>query len=588
VLRGEKVLAPVPEIPLQAMDIVRTEKGGSLQVTLSDNSTLLLLENTELRIVEYNPDAQKTVIELLHGHVLSQNTPVVKAGGMFQIKTPTAIVVALGTSLEVATTPAASTVTQDELAKLPIRSGRQDELAKLAVKSDDAGLAGADVALVLANMNKVSLGKTDAQGNVPSPFDLANGARAGIPALELANLGKVPLHAEVDDCEDGSRQVYLVGADGKLPPTPPKCKRRRLSGTFFWTAKKLVTVDLTKGMLLVTDMPTLVTPSYPGSSVQNLNPVEPSSASGSWTSLADHTAVTSTTVTALDHFVGVTNFDSKITGVSYLLPGQQVEIPRGQPPRGINLIRENEFGSGMVDFGADHRPCQPAIVVNGETVAGVPKYHYKITGLGTSTGNALQLQITNTGGCALYFLITDGTIFHPKGFTERVITGILLGGTPKLKDFQKMITMGLFLRLGASGALGAGPAAPAPSEATIPLRAYCVELHKLAPHPKTEYRIGDAEDQQKLGVNRSIVDKTFSMVQTHQLSLPSGHSMDSVIQWSLWSKIEGMEEKKFMEEFNKLVKKNYEVQKKKWDKTSEQQTEQSGHSLWGLVSQVLR
>ena len=572
-LRGEQVLAPVPETLLLPMDIVRTEKGGSMRVLLSDKSTLLLSENTELRIAEHNPETEKTVVELLHGHVLSQNTPVTKAGGMFQIQTPTAIVVALGTSLDVATSSASSTVSREEL-------------SKLAVKSADTPLAGADVALVLANMNKVSLGKTDVQGNLPSPFDLANGG--GTPALDLANLGKVELHAEVEECEDGSRQVYLVGADGKLPPPPKKCKRRRLGGVFFWSAGKLVTLDLSKGMLLITDMPSVGLPTSPASVIKNLNQVTRGATPGSGTSLADYPGVSSTGVTALDHFVGVTNFDAKIAGVSYLLPGQHVEIPRGQPPGGISVIQAKDFGAGFNDFTADHRPCQPAIIVNGETVAGIPNYHYKITGLGTSTGNALQLQIANEGGCPLYFLITDGTIFHPKGFTERVLTGILLGGTPNLKDFQKMITMGLFLRLGASGAVGAGPVAPGISEATVPLRAYCVELHKLAPHPKTEYKIGDAEDQQKLGVNRPIVDKTFSMVQTHKLLLPGGHSMDSVIQWSLWAKIEGMEEKKFMEEFTKLVKKNHEAQKKKWDKTAEQQTEQSGRSLWGLVSEVLR
>ena len=121
-LRGEQVLAPVPETPLQSMDIVRTEKGGSMRVLLSDKSTLLLSENTELRIAEHNPETEKTVVELLHGHVLSQNTPVTKAGGMFQIQTPTAIVVALGTSLDVATTSASSAVSREELSKPAVKS----------------------------------------------------------------------------------------------------------------------------------------------------------------------------------------------------------------------------------------------------------------------------------------------------------------------------------------------------------------------------------------------------------------------------------------------------------------------------------
>jgi hypothetical protein len=122
----------------------------------------------------------------------------------------------------------------------------------------------------------------------------------------------------------------------------------------------------------------------------------------------------------------------------------------------------------------------------------------------------------------------------------------------------------------------------------MPLRSYCVELHKLAPHPKTEYRFGDEEDQKQLGPNRPIVDRTFSMVQTGKLQLPHDHSLDTVIQWSLWSKIEGMDEKKFDEEFLKLVHKNFEAQKRKWDKAAEQQEEASSRTLWQSVQAVLR
>ena len=58
-----------------------------------------------------------------------------------------------------------------------------------------------------------------------------------------------------------------------------------------------------------------------------------------------------------------------------------------------------------------------------------------------------------------------------------------------------MISMGGFLRVTPPGALGSGPAAPVGGEASMPLRSFCVELHKLAPHPKTEYKIGDESDK---------------------------------------------------------------------------------------------
>jgi FecR protein len=611
-LHGQKVLPPVAGTVLYANDIVRTEKGGTARLRLTDGSTLTLNEDTELRVTAHNVDTQQTSVELLHGHVFSQNTPVTKAGGRFLIRTPTAIVVALGTTFEVQTVaPSGGTATSST--------------TQIALQENGQPIAGADVALALANMNKVSLGKTDEKGNTNSAatsvLDLANGnATANTTGLNLANLGKVPLHAEVDECEDGTKQVYLVGADGTLPPPRKNCKRKRLDGVFFWGKPQRVMLDVTRGTSVATDLTgavsTVTTASTTGAT--SSAPMAPKSLSdipsavtpspNTPVSLASYTDVGFTAVTGLDHFVGVTNIDPQIPGVTYLLPGQGTIVGRGQPPESATSeidkdswqkvleknwrsdaqhVSELEHGSHAAEYDGSGRPCQPGYVVNGETVSGQPNYHYKITGLGTSTGNALQLTVTNDGNCAVYFLVTDGVIFHPKGFTERVVTGFLLGGVPSMKDFQKMISMGGFMRIAPASALGAGPAAPTGGEASMPLRSYCVELHKLAPHPKTEYRFGDEADQKELGPNRPIVDRTFSLVQTGKLQLPPDHQLDNVIQWSLWSKIEGMDQKKFHEEFMKLVQKNAEIQKRKWDKPAEKQAEASGQQLWRLVQTVL-
>lgn len=113
---------------------------------------------------------------------------------------------------------------------------------QITLAANGAPLAGADVALVLANMNKVSLGTTDDQGKTSPALDLANAA-PGNPALNLANLGKVELHAEVDQCVNGKQQVYLVGPGGQLPPPAANCKRHRLAGTFYWGATTAVVLD---------------------------------------------------------------------------------------------------------------------------------------------------------------------------------------------------------------------------------------------------------------------------------------------------------------------------------------------------------
>jgi hypothetical protein len=127
---------------------------------------------------------------------------------------------------------------------------------QITLAANGAPLAGADVALVLANMNKVSLGTTDTQGKTSPALDLANAA-PGNPALNLANLGKVELHAEVDECVNGKQQVYLVGPGGQLPPPPANCKRHRLAGTFYWGVTTAVVLDTVLNTLIAQAGPAL-------------------------------------------------------------------------------------------------------------------------------------------------------------------------------------------------------------------------------------------------------------------------------------------------------------------------------------------
>lgn len=137
--------------------------------------------------------------------------------------------------------------------------------------------------------------------------------------------------------------------------------------------------------------------------------------------------------------------------------------------------------------------------------------------------------------------------------------------------------------LPATAAAGVPPG----GEATMFLRSYCLELHKLAPHPKTEYKFADEGEQEKLGTNYGIVDRAFRLVQTREIKLSQFHNVDSVIQWSLWASLEGMDQKKFHEEYFKLVRKNYEAKKMKWDKDAERMIEASAVELWSDVQRVL-
>jgi hypothetical protein len=366
-------------------------------------------------------------------------------------------------------------------------------------------------------------------------------------------------------------------------------------------------------------------------------------------SIGDYNGVGSTGVIAEEHFATVTNFYPQISGETDLMPGEFTIVPKGQPPQPATPMYLNgmDYSPEFKDFrlkfdlgysyggnrAANTAPqsttpqttnpqsetprrnpdCGRGSVINGAyvplnpstklgTTPVIPKFHYEATGTtGISTGDALQIHFYNDSPCPLKFVVTNGAILRPTGFTGRVVEGLLFGSQP-LKNFQDMYTIGgkVYLKpsleilrnpelhLGGPDSSEEGSlAVPAGTEGTMMLRSYCVELHKLAPHPKSIYKFADEGDQKRFAPNRVLVDRAFHLVLTRQITLPRGQAMDSLVQWMLWKNIEGMDAKKFHEEFSGLVKKNYEAQKKKWDKAAEQESERLEKDLWTNIDKVL-
>jgi hypothetical protein len=129
---------------------------------------------------------------------------------------------------------------------------------------------------------------------------------------------------------------------------------------------------------------------------------------------------------------------------------------------------------------------------------------------------------------------------------------------------------------------------PADGEVSIPLRSYCLELHKQAPHPKTEYKFADADDQQKLGTQRKMIESALRLALTGRFKPGRWSALDSAIQWSVWADREGMDFGKFRDEFLNLVEKNYKAQKKKWDKQAKSDVEAGAKELWDAVQLVTK
>lgn len=289
-----------------------------------------------------------------------------------------------------------------------------------------------------------------------------------------------------------------------------------------------------------------------------------------------------TVVTALEHVAVVSNIDPAVTGFLYLLPGESAVVERGKPP-----VRQPGSAQPTQDTLPSAEPC--AELVNLSRGVDENKLKYKVTGLGTSTGNVFQVQVWNHTNCALMVFVPAGAVLKPKGYTKQALKGLVTGGgeMPPIKDFQVMMTEGATQDAAPTAAVPGGMYFAEPSaETAFTLRGFCLELHKFVPHPRTEYKFESEEKQEKLAPELKVMDAAARIYHSGEAS-ESGHSLDGLTQWSLWAAREKMDAKKFREEYVGQGKKNYEILKKKWDKDAQRRIEASAVNLWPSVEKVL-
>jgi hypothetical protein len=353
--------------------------------------------------------------------------------------------------------------------------------------------------------------------------------------------------------------------------------------------------------------------------------LEPGATPGQGTdpTIGNYNSAGVTIVEDFDHVTGVhSSFDS-IQGMVYPLPGEFTYVNAGAPPvkpepilepgrfklteSYSNFIRNHYTKSEppLFDFPPasyflapmDTTPCRAGYSITQDPLwfwgskhkvppPSAPPFTYEITGNGFSTGLSLTIRITTNSPCTIEIFIPSGTMFHPKSFMGHGVTGMLLGGNPSLKDFQRMTEFGILIVIVPTAA-PAGGDEPTSRSATVPLRSFCVDLHKLAPHQKTEYRVANPSEQEKFAPDQRIIGQTIQMLQSGQIH-PGSLSVDGIIQWSLWVHIEKLKEKEFTEELTKIARKNVEAQKKKWDKQTEKAVEASARELWHIVDTILR
>lgn len=95
---------------VQWNDLLQTNPSGRLRVSLRDGSILNLGSNSQMRVVQHDPIAQQTTLELLFGRLRSQVVKLTQPNSKFEVHTPTAVAGVIGTDFLLIVTADRTTV----------------------------------------------------------------------------------------------------------------------------------------------------------------------------------------------------------------------------------------------------------------------------------------------------------------------------------------------------------------------------------------------------------------------------------------------------------------------------------------------
>jgi ferric-dicitrate binding protein FerR (iron transport regulator) len=94
---------PKNEVPLELnaevdwQDIVQTIQSGRVRITMLDGTVLNIGANSHMQIVEHNPQAQQTTVELTLGKMRAEVKKLTQPNAHFEVKTQTAVIGVVGT-----------------------------------------------------------------------------------------------------------------------------------------------------------------------------------------------------------------------------------------------------------------------------------------------------------------------------------------------------------------------------------------------------------------------------------------------------------------------------------------------------------
>ncbi|MGA1999539.1 MAG: FecR family protein [Terriglobales bacterium] len=99
--RAGSTTAAAPGAEVRENDLLRTDDQGRVRIKLLDQSVLSIGVKSQLRVVRHDPTSRQTSVELNFGKLRAQVAKITRAGGRFEVRTPTAVAGVIGTDFGV-------------------------------------------------------------------------------------------------------------------------------------------------------------------------------------------------------------------------------------------------------------------------------------------------------------------------------------------------------------------------------------------------------------------------------------------------------------------------------------------------------
>ncbi len=130
-------------------DIARTNEKGRMRLALEDGSQLTVGSKAELRVVKHDKNTQQTTIEMLYGTMRMTVAPQTKSDSSFQVRTPTAVIGAIGTgaiirAVDTQSVTPVTNVSGEQIANLPAGRNIQSLIDALPGAGPGSGPSIAD------------------------------------------------------------------------------------------------------------------------------------------------------------------------------------------------------------------------------------------------------------------------------------------------------------------------------------------------------------------------------------------------------------------------------------------------------------